>query len=95
MAFDRLIGDEDKLYWPLSRGDGVHCLIGWSMCRYKAHVSGRDICMKVDMFQWPLMAAELHGVSSDTGSIIMAKIGVSEHSDDASSCSPAVRMSSG
>jgi hypothetical protein len=46
------------------------------------------------MFPWSLMVAELYGVSSHTGSILMTKNGASIQSDDASTCSMAFSMSS-
>ena len=39
----RLFEDEDELHWPLCRGEGGRCVVGLSMCRYKAHVSGQDV----------------------------------------------------
>ncbi len=51
--------------------------------------------MMVDMFSWPLMASEFHGVSSLIGSFKITINGVSVHSDDVSSCRTALSMSSG
>ena len=47
------------------------------------------------MFPWPLMTAELHGVSSQTGNIKTIINGVSVHSDEASACRKASSMSFG
>ncbi len=53
------------------------------------------IRMRVDMLWWPRMAAEFHGVSSQTRRIKTAKKGVSCVSEEARACRTALSMSSG
>jgi hypothetical protein len=52
------------------------------------------IWIRIDMLPWSLIAAEFHGVSSQTGSIMTTKSEVSVHSDEASAWSTALSMSS-
>ena len=53
------------------------------------------IRMRVDMLWWPRMAAEFHGVSSQTGRIKTAKKGLSCASEEARACRTVLSMSSG
>ena len=51
--------------------------------------------MRVDIFLWPRMGAEFHGVSSKIERISTTKNGVSLLLDDASACRTAFSMSPG
>ena len=53
------------------------------------------IRMRVDMLWWPLMADELHDVSSHIGRIRTAKKGWSCAKEEARACRTALSMSSG
>ncbi len=53
------------------------------------------IWMRVDMLWWPQIAAEIHGVSSQTGRIRTTRRGVSYESEEARACRTALSMSFG
>ena len=53
------------------------------------------IRMRVDMLWWPRIAAEFHGVSSQTGRIKTIKKGVSCDSEDERACMTALSISAG
>jgi hypothetical protein len=50
--------------------------------------------MRVDVFLWPLMGANVNGVSSQTRMTITTKDGVLLLSDETSACKSAINMSS-
>ena len=54
-----------------------------------------EMSLSVTIYRWPLIKADFHGVSSQTGRIKTTRNGVSVDSDDMSVCMTALSMFSG
>ncbi len=75
------VGDKDEFNRPFCGGEGWVGLVGLLVSGGKAHVPRRDPD-KGDMLWWPRIAAEFHGVSSQTGSIKTTRKGASCASEE-------------
>ena len=62
------IGDKDEIHWPFRRGEDMCGLVGLFVRGNKPHVPRRDLD-EVRHVVWSRIAAEFHGVSSQTGRI--------------------------
>jgi hypothetical protein len=67
------------LAWERSNVAPLDCL-----CAGTKRVCPARMWMRVDTLPWPLTAAELHGVSSQSGSIMTTRNGVYMYSEEAS-----------
>jgi hypothetical protein len=64
------IRNENELHRPFGRGEVNSRHVRLYASRYEAHVF-----RWVDMLPWPLIAVDVHGVPSHTGSITITRMG--------------------